>query len=64
MHTCKRMSISRFQLFFFVEEGGIPFFNSSTAQISNDIYYIYTIYIYIYIYIIYIYKRGEEVKSF
>ena len=62
MHTCKRMSISRFQLFFFVEEGGIPFFNSSTAQISNDIYYIYTIYIYIYI--IYIYKRGEEVKSF
>ena len=51
MHTCKRMSISRFQLFFFVEEGGIPFFNSSTAQISNDIYYIYTIYIYIYIYI-------------
>ena len=59
MHTCKRMSISRFQLFFFVEEGGIPFFNSSTAQISNDIYYIYTIYIYIYIYMIYI----KEVKK-
>ena len=59
MHTCKRMSISRFQLFFFVEEGGIPFFNSSTAQISNDIYYIYTIYIYIYILYIYI----KEVKK-